>query len=177
MSIASTAAVANLNAADAINQLAGIASDIPLAALRAQRPELVRYAEGSYRALFEPEDLGGVSAVDRDLIALRVAILTDSATLVDHHQARLRRAGVTDQVLVAVATNPAAAHLSPRQQAILQHVDRLTTAPVTATADHITALTVVGLTPRDIVVISQLTAFLSFQLRTLVGLRILAEEK
>lgn len=47
MSIASTAAVANLNAADAINQLAGIASDIPLAALRAQRPELVRYAEGS----------------------------------------------------------------------------------------------------------------------------------
>jgi uncharacterized protein YciW len=56
-------------------------------------------------------------------------------------------------------------------------VDRLTNAPATATAAHIAKLTAVGLTPRDIVVISQLTAFLSFQLRTLVGLRVLAEEE
>ena len=33
-----------------------------------------------------------------------------------------------------------------------------------------------SLSARDIVTISQLIAFLSFQLRTLVGLRILAEE-
>lgn len=177
MSIASVASVASLNAADAINQLAGIAAGTRLDALRAQRPDIVRYAEGSYRALLEPADLGGVSAIDRDLIALRVGILTGSTALVDWHQARLRRAEVADPVLVAVATHPLSAQLTPRQQAILRHVDRLTKAPTTATAAHIAELGAVGLTPRDVVVISQLIAFLSFQVRTLVGLHILAEEE
>jgi len=177
MSIASIASAVSLNAADAINQLAGIESGTRLDALRAQRPDIVRYAEGSYRALVEPEDLGGVSAVDRNLIALRVAILTGSTALVDRHQARLRRAGVADPVLVAIATNPTADALSPRQQAILRHVDRLTTAPTTATAAHLAELGAVGLSPRDVVVISQLIAFLSFQVRTLIGLQILAEEQ
>lgn len=177
MSTVSVPAEATLHADDVINQLAGIATHTPLDALRAQRPDIVRYAEGSYRALLEPADLGGVSAVERDLIALRVAILTGSTALADWHQARLRRAGVRDQVLAAVATNPAAEQLTPRQQAILRHVDRLTKAPTTATAAHLAELGAVGLTPRDVVVISQLIAFLSFQVRTLVGLHILAEEQ
>lgn len=162
---------------DVINQLAGIGHAAGLGALRAQRPEIVRYAEGSYRALFEPADLGNVSRVDRYLIALRVGVLTGSAALISWHQARLRYAGVAEEVLAAVAENPTAAALSPRIQAILRHVDRLTTAPATATKAHIAELTAVGLTARDIVVISQLIAFLSFQVRTLVGLRILAEEQ
>lgn len=169
--------MSSVSTTDTINHLAGIAADTPLAVLRAQRPDIVRHAEGSYQALLEPEDLGGVSALERDLIALRVAVLTGSTALEDWHQARLRQAGVLGPVLLAVATNPNAHHLAPRQRAILRHVDRLTTAPTKATAAHIGELTAVGLTPRDIVVISQLTAFLSFQVRTLVGLRILAEEQ
>lgn len=162
---------------DVINQLAGIAPDSSLGRLRAQRPEIVRYAEGSYRALLEPTDVGNVSTVDRDLIALRVAVLTGSTPLAAWHQARLTEAGVKEDVLVAVAENPTSAQLSPRQQTILRHVDRLTKAPATATAAHIAELTEAGLTARDIVVISQWIAFLSFQVRTLVGLRILAEDK
>lgn len=160
-----------------INRLAAIPAHTPLDTLRAQRPDIVRYAEGSYRALLEPADLGGVSAIDRDLIALRVGILTGSKVLVDWHQARLRHADVAEPVLVAVATNPFSEQLTPRQQAILRHVDRLTKAPTTATAAHIAELGAVGLTPRDVVVISQLIAFLSFQVRTLVGLHILSEEE
>lgn len=161
---------------DVINQLAGIAPDSRLGRLRAQRPEIVRYAEGSYRALLEPADVGNVSIVDRDLIALRVAVLTGSAALAAWHQARLREAGVQEDVLVAVAEHPTREQLLPREQAILRHVDRLTKAPATATAAHIAELTEAGLTARDIVVISQWIAFLSFQVRTLVGLRILAED-
>ena len=99
---------------DVINQLAGIGHAAGLGALRAQRPEIVRYAEGSYRALFEPADLGNVSRVDRYLIALRVGVLTGSAALISWHQARLRYAGVAEEVLAAVAENPTAAALSPR---------------------------------------------------------------
>ncbi len=162
---------------DVINHLAGIGHAAGLGALRAQRPEVVRYAEGSYRALFEPADLGNVSRVDRYLIALRVGVLTSSAALISWHQTRLRYAGLAEEVLATAAENPTADVLSPRIQAILHHVDRLTTAPATATKAHIAELTAVGLTARDIVVISQLIAFLSFQVRTLVGLRILAEGK
>ncbi|MFN8495623.1 MAG: CMD domain protein [Caldilineaceae bacterium] len=162
---------------DVINQLAGIAPDSRLGLLRTQRPEIVRYAEGSYRALLEPADVGNVSTVERDLIALRVAVLTGSAPLAAWHQARLREAGVKDDVLLAVAENLTSEQLSPREQMILRHVDRLTKTPATATAAHLAELTAVGLTPRDIVVISQWIAFLSFQMRTLVGLRILGEDK
>ena len=162
---------------DVINQLSGVGHEASLGSLRAQRPEIVRYAEGSYRALFEPADLGNVSRIDRYLIALRVAVLTSSVVLISWHQARLRYAGVAEGVLAAVVENPTADALSPRIQAILRHVDRLTTASATATKAHIAELTDVGLTARDIVVISQLIAFLSFQVRTLVGLRILAEEQ
>lgn len=162
---------------DVLNQLAAITADTKVGALRAQRPEVARYAEGSYYALFTPDDWGNVSAIDRDLIALRVASLTQSDPLITWHQDRLRHAGVAEAVLTAAQNNPLSAQLSPRQQALLSHVDRLTNGPVTATAAHIAELCALDLTPRDIVVISQLTAFLSFQLRTLVGLRLLAEEE
>jgi CMD domain protein len=178
MSQTQEASVTPLFAADdVINQLATITADTKVGALRTHRSEVARYAEGSYYALFEPDDFGNVSRIDRDLIALRVAALTESHPLITWHQERLRHAGVAEAVLTAVKSNPHAAQLSLRQQALLSHVDRLTNAPATATAAHIAKLTAVGLTPRDIVVISQLIAFLSFQLRTLVGLRVLAEEE
>ena len=161
---------------DVINQLAGITASSPLGQLRAQRPEVFRYAQGSYLSLLEPEDAGNVSGVERDLIALRVAFLTGSSALANWHQTRLRHAGVDEALIQAVAHNPQADLFSARQRAILAHVDLLTKAPATATAAHIAALSAVGLQPRDIVTISQLISFLSFQVRTLVGLRILAEE-
>jgi|GEM_PF-2843392 len=55
---------------DVINRLTGIPADSRLGQLRAQRPEIVRYAEGSYRALLEPADLAGVSRIERELIQL-----------------------------------------------------------------------------------------------------------
>ncbi len=177
MSAVSEPSVATLRTDDVINQLAGITAASNLGALRAQRPDIVRYAEGSYHALLEPADFGNVSPVERDLIALRVALLTGSSALRAWHQARLRSAGVDNAVLNAVAENPSDGQLSPRIQTILRHVERLTKAPVTATQEHIAELTAVGLSPRDIVVISQWIAFLSFQVRTLVGLHILAEEQ
>jgi len=178
MSQTQEAAVTPLFAADdLLNQLAAITADTKVGDLRTQRPEVARYAEGSYYALFVPDDWGNVSAIDRNLITLRVASLTECRPLITWSQARLHQAGVTAEVLTAAKTNPRTEQLSPRQQAILSHVDRLTNAPATATAAHIAELRALDLTPRDIVVISQLTAFLSFQLRTLVGLRLLAEEE
>jgi CMD domain protein len=161
---------------DVINLLAAVAPGSKIDVLRAQRPEVLRYAEGSYRALVEPEDLGSVSRVERELIALYVAVLTSSAVLREWHHNRLHALGAGETAHVVLHGNLNSPHLTPRQQAILRHTERVTTLPAASTATQLAELTAAGLSPRDIVTVSQLIAFLSFQLRTLVGLRVLAEE-
>ena len=160
---------------DVIDAVAGIAEGSPLAALRAQKPDLVRYTQGSHDVLLAPGDPGGVGLAERALIALRVAVLDEHAELAAHYRARLHAVG-GDAALAAAAQRGASAAPSVRVAEILDHVDRLTAAPASAMPAHLETLQAAGLTPRDIVTISQLIAFVSYQVRVLVGLRLLAEE-
>ncbi|MBI3516141.1 MAG: CMD domain protein [Proteobacteria bacterium] len=160
---------------DVIDAVAGIAEGSPLAALRAQKPDLVRYTQGSHDVLLAPADPAGVTLAERALIALRIAVLDEHGELAAHYRARLRAVG-GDEALVVAAQRGASAAPSPRLAAILGHVDRLTAAPGSATPAHLEALLGVGLGPRDIVTISQLISFVSYQVRLLAGLRLLAEE-
>ena len=161
---------------DVIDQLAGIAAESPLGQLRAQQPATVRAAQGSYQALLEPDDLAGVSRREREAIALRVAVLTPSEPVAAWHRERLRALGLNDEALAAIEEFPAGPALAPRETAILAHTDLLTLHPGAATPAHLAALQATGLSPRDIVTISQLIAFVSYQVRVLAGLRLLAEE-
>ncbi len=163
---------------DVINRLAGLAADAPLAQLRAERPDVVRYAQGSYRALLDPDDPAGVSRVEREMIAYRAAARTPSPALAAWHRDRLRDLGTSDAALAAIAQFPdGGAGLSAREAAILRHTDLLAREPGGATPAHIAALKAAGFGPRDIVTIAQLIALVSFQARVLVSLRLLAEEK
>lgn len=165
----------NAPGSDLMNDLAGAAPDSPLAALRGQRAEIASYIQASYDALLEPEDEGGVPHAERGLIALRVAYLDESARLVAHYQAYLVRHHVETALIDAAQAPALDAPLSPRLIALLAHVDRLTDAPQLATPEHLAQLKRHGLTDASIVTISQLIAFVSFQVRTLVGLQLLAE--
>jgi CMD domain protein len=162
-------------ATDVISRLAGVTAGSPLAQLRAQRPEVARFAEGSYQALLEPSDPAGVSRYERELIALRVAVLTLSRAVADWHRERLRRLGATDAAVAAIEHFPEGTGLSSREAAMIRHTDLLTNAPGDATPEHIAALKAVGLGPRDIVTIAQLISFESFQVRVLAALRLLGE--
>ena len=53
---------------DVINQLAGIADDSPLGQLRASRDVAFKAAQGSFQALLEPEEPGGVSRLEREAV-------------------------------------------------------------------------------------------------------------
>jgi CMD domain protein len=161
---------------DTVNELAGIAPGSPVGQLRAQRPDVVRAAQGSSRALLEPDDPGGVSRREREMIALRVALLTPSPAVAAWHRDRLRSLGATDAHLDAIAQFPDGMALSPREAAILRYTDRMTHEPGAARPEHIAAVKQAGLSPRDIVTIAQLIAYMSFAVRLLAGLRLLAEE-
>jgi uncharacterized protein YciW len=53
----------------------------------------------------------------------------------------------------------------------------VTTAPGTALRGHIDTLRAVGLDARDIVALTQIVAFVSYQVRAAAGLALLAQEK
>lgn len=144
---------------DVIAALAGIDADSPLAELRAERPESARHAQGSYEALFDPAEPGGLGSAERLAVAAHVATLHAAHAVAAHYQAR-----------GAAATAEAS---SPRLAALLRHADLLACRPVEASPDALQPLADVGLATRDIVTLSQIIAFVSFQVRVIAGLRLL----
>ncbi len=174
MTEAKASVVANA-APDLLNELVGIRANSSLGLLRAQRSEIAGFIQASYDALLEPEDEAGVSRIERGLVALRVATLEDSVPLIEHYRAYLAQQDAPGAVVAATEKVTLGAPLSPRLLAILTHVDRLTNEPRVATPEDLVELKRHGLSDANIVTLSQLIAFLSFQVRTIAGLQVLAE--
>ena len=155
---------------DVMDRLAGLAAAAPLAALRRQRPDVVRHTQGSDTAIFAPRDDGGFSRAERAAAALRIAILLRDAALQAHYRARL--AELDADGLLSAAVN-AGSSADRRFGEILAHVDRVTVNPDAATKEHIDALLAAGLSPHGVVSLSQVIAYVHFQSRVLAGLRML----
>ncbi|MCE7989053.1 MAG: CMD domain protein [Caldilinea sp. CFX5] len=165
-----------VGALDLMNQLAGLAADSPLAGVRALRPEVVRHTQGSYEKLFAPADTADLTAVERAQVALRVAALNATPTLLAHYRQLLAALGVTPEQVALLEQRDRSVTLDPRTTAIMRHVDLVTRTPGAATPADLAALQASGLSVTAIVTLSQLIAFLSFQVRTLTVLTVLAEE-
>lgn len=161
---------------DLMNQLAGLQPASMLAGVRALRPDVVRHTQGSYDKLFAPADAADLTAVERAQVALRVAALNASSTLLAHYRRQLVELGVTPEQMTLLEQSEQSVKLDPRTTAIMRHVDLITRTPGAATPADLTALGAAGLSVTAIVTLSQLIAFLSFQVRTLAVLSVLAEE-
>jgi alkylhydroperoxidase domain protein/CMD domain protein len=171
-------------AIDVISQLAGIQPGSPLAELRAQRPEATSHAQGCYAALFDPDDVGDLTLVERLATALRVATVHLASEAADHYRGRLVEAGAGPEVLAvevmvplrpdpSATATPEAPAMSPRLRAIVLHADVLAFAPASARPSDLQALADVGLSTRAIVTLSQVIAFVSFQVRVARGLELI----
>ncbi len=158
-----------------INELAGLAPGSPLARLRESREETFRYAQGSYLAMLEPEDEAGVTRLEREAIALRVATLERSQVVADHHLTRLLELGAGETTIAAITDFPNGGQVDDRLKAILAHTDLLTCSARNGSPAAIAALRAAGLEPAEIVTVSQLIAYLSYEIRLLATLRALEE--
>lgn len=147
---------------DIISALASVEANSSLAGLRAQRPEAMRHAQGSYQALFEPSAPGGLTLVERFAVGEHVARLHAVTEAAEHYRSRL-----------AVATRAQGFEPSARRDALLRHADLLAVNPAGAGPDDLQRLADAGLSTRDIVSLSQVIAFVAFQVRVIVGLRVL----
>jgi uncharacterized protein YciW len=147
---------------DLLGSTIGVATDSPLAKLRALRPDIVRHTQASYDVLLRPADPGGLSLSERATIALRTAELSGHAALAALYRDLLAERG---------ASPP-----GTRLETSLAHVTLVTNDPRSAASSNIALLQRVGLSPRDVVALTQIVAFISYQVRTAVGLGLLAQE-
>ena len=115
---------------DVLDTLAGLAEDSPVAALRRQRPDVVRFTQTSDEAIFSPKDDGGLTHAERAAAALRIATLLGDAGLQEHYAARLKPLDPDGALLRSVGAETPSG--DARWTAALAHVDRVTTDPDSA---------------------------------------------
>lgn len=149
---------------DVIAALAGAASNPAVAAAMAGRSELMAASQASYRAVLSPDEPGGLTHQERHALACRIATLAGDAALAEHYRAGAGGSALADPTLTAAGA---------RERAMLRHVDLLTRSPREATRADIAALTEAGWQTADIVRLSQLIAFVNYQLRVIAGLRLI----
>src|SRR5262245_57582797 len=87
--------VGGMTDADVIDALVGIASGSPLDAIRARRSEARVHAQATYRALFAPDRLEGVTAQERFAVGAFVAGLHGDAQIVAFYAGKLGDAGAS----------------------------------------------------------------------------------
>jgi CMD domain protein len=191
---------------DVIDALAGIEPGSALDAVRNRRPQAREQAEASFRALFEPEHFGGVSATERFAVAVFVTGLHGNAESAAFYNARLSATRPSPELLAAIDAAIAAGTgqgpygrypagtlsredavgpnyrvstemrrtLGARLATAFDHAHLLVFHPRDAAPATLQSLLDAGWSTTDIVTLSQIIAFLSFQIRAAAGLRVLA---
>ncbi|WP_338638128.1 alkylhydroperoxidase domain protein (plasmid) [Erwinia persicina] len=144
---------------DLLQALASISPDSPLAAARLTRDAATEHAQGSYDVLFSPHGNGDFPLPARLAMAQQVAHWHSEPRLAAHYAARQKEAPPGEKWHSALA-----------------HAERLTFQPAAAGPAHLRELEQAGWSADDIVTLSQLVAFVSFQSRLLRGLRLLSGE-
>jgi len=192
---------------DVIDTLVGIAEGSPVDQIRRRRPVTRDHAQGSWKALFEPEVLGTLSLKERYAVALFVVAVSSDTPAADFYRAGLFREGgadwaavVDDAVIEGKTEGPYGrwAHhvdlvaegtdglryrvsaglksrLGDRLAAGFEHAHLLVFRPRESSQADLEALLDAGWSATDVVTVSQLISFLTFQLRVATGLRVLQE--
>lgn len=189
--------------ADVIDHLVGIEPASRLDQIRHRRPEARRNAQASYEALFSPRPAGEATTAERLAVAAFVTALHRDGATADFYATRLAEHSPQLAALIAKeaeagrTTGPYGAYPAPgplaaesvagpayrtndrdelgaRLAAALEHAHLLVFRPREASREALQALLDAGWSTTDVVTLSQLVAFLSFQVRLVTSLRLLA---
>jgi CMD domain protein len=161
-------------APDLLDRSAGLEPDASVFALRRQREKVRLGAEASLDALLDAALPGSLTRADRLAIGLHAAATQGSPVLADHYRALL---ALEDPALLALIDADLAGEapaFTPRLAALLAYARTLLERPIDGDAAALQALGREGLAVADIVALSQLVGFLSFQIRVGAGVAALA---
>jgi CMD domain protein len=162
---------------DVVNSILGIDDSSPLAALRNQKPDLVREVQEYYQSLFAPTDASAANLplVDRYIVAVRVASHTRSTAVATWFADLARAAGADEALLARLSQASDEWQGDGRLDAAIQHADLLVTAPSDAQPADLETLKQAGFNPGGIVALSQTIAFVTYLVRLVAGLRAIGQ--
>jgi CMD domain protein len=163
-------------ALDLVDQLANLTQASPTHLTRHRRDKVAAATQASYEGLFDAQ-LPGLSLAERLLVALYACRLSNAPTMALHYQTRLQELASKEAIDVsakALAEAGANGDLSsvtdPRLQAILRFTRTLILSPIDGDKAALQALPAAGISTPAVVTLSQLIAFLSYQIRLVAGL-------
>lgn len=152
---------------DAMDRTAGLDPTGEVYALRRARPEYVQGAEDSRAAVLTPADDLGLPADLRAAIARRVALTSGNDLLIADYPLP------TDDSLTDLASGATPA--APLLAAIARHSDIIARSPGQSTPEDLQALQQAGLSVPQVIALSELLAYVCFQIRITAGLRLLEQ--
>ena len=159
------------DAVDVIDAAVPLAPDQATWALRRQRDKVVAATQGSYDAMFSSA-VEGLSVTERLLVALHACRVSKADSLATHYRDRLAAEGADRGVTEAVDSGKPVA--DARLRAVLAFTGKLIERPIEGDRAAVQSLADSGLSTSAIVALSQLIAFLSYQIRLAAGLKALA---
>jgi uncharacterized protein YciW len=146
----------------------------PLADAIEKRAEILRLSQAAHDAVLLPRDPGGLSHGLRAALAARMSRQNANEALASHYDTLVARAAEPQTVLLAA---PGTTVADARTAAIVKHADMLTVSPRDATRGNIEALRAAGLSDADIVRLSELAAFVNYQVRVIAGMNLIGGKK
>ncbi|MBT9385418.1 carboxymuconolactone decarboxylase family protein [Pseudooceanicola sp. CBS1P-1] len=138
--------------------------------LAASRPAAFEALAASYEALLGPASSPHLSAKEKRLVATAVAHWHAEPLAAAFYTAEAEAAGAGIEEISAAREGRAE---DPRLQALLAHAHMLTFAPIEGSPEKLATLRAAGVSEDGLIALSQLTAFLSHQLRAAFTLRLL----
>ena len=168
--------IEEIEAGDAEGPLAEIYAD--LTAKRGKVANILKVhslnpeAMGNHLDLYMSVMFGksGLSRAEREAIAVVVSANNDCEYCVNHHLEALRHYVDDEDTLSMLATADGLETLEPRLSNIVRHAEKLTTAPDAMTESDLGELRAVGLSDRDILDVTLVTAYFNFVNRIALGL-------
>ncbi|MFM9925832.1 CMD domain protein [Variovorax sp. H27-G14] len=159
------------NTFDVIDTAVALAPDHPTWALRRQREKVVAATQASHDAMFSPA-VEGLTVQERLLVALHACRVSKAHSLAAHYRERLVAEGADSGLIAAVESGGPVP--DARLQAVLVFTGKLIERPIDGDRAAVQSLADSGLSTPAIVAMSQLIAFLSYQIRVAAGLKALA---
>ncbi len=152
-----------------VAKASGISATSPLASVVSMRNDIFELTENAYEASLRPNQPGGLSHAERAGLACRIARRNNEVILAQHYETLF---GIGSKDFADTAFDGGD---DIRNKAIIRHTDLVTLNPKDAKEDDISALKSAGLDDADIVRLSELIAFIAYQIRVVTGLRLMVE--
>nr|UXB94873.1 hypothetical protein [Pseudomonas syringae] len=155
---------------DLLDELLAIEPGSPLHTVRHARDKVASATQGSQQLFFDQALDNTLALTERLWVAYYATRLSAQPTLTAHYLAQLEKLGLDAGVLADIDDSRIDRLKDPRLAAILNFTRTLIESPVHGDQRALQALQQQGLSTAEIVVLAQLIAFLSYQVRLTAGL-------